>query len=221
MIEPLFNQMQVQQAIGLDFAAGVRTLMRQDPDIIMVGEIRDRETADMAIQAALTGHLVLSTLHTNDAPSAITRLLDIGVEPYLLTSTILGVLAQRLVRTLCPHCREAVPMEDEAWQQITLPWQAGKPELTYQARGCLECRMTGYAGRMGLYEMLTLTPAMRRLVDGNADLQLLREQAYRDGMKPLRVSGAIKVAAGQTSIEEVLKVAPPASAERPANTKAQ
>ncbi len=213
MIEPLFNQMQVQSAIGLDFASGVRTLLRQDPDIIMVGEIRDRETADMAIQAALTGHLVLSTLHTNDAPSAITRLLDIGIEPYLLTSTILGVMAQRLVRTLCPHCREAAPLDDEVWQQVTLPWQAAKPALAYYARGCLECRMTGYSGRMGLYEMLLMTPAMRKLIDTNADLQSLRDQAYRDGMKPLRVSGAIKIAAGQTTAEEVLKVAPPASAD--------
>jgi general secretion pathway protein E len=214
MIEPLFNQMQVQPAIGLDFASGVRTLLRQEPDIIMVGEIRDRETADMAIQAALTGHLVLSTLHTNDAPSAITRLLDIGVEPYLLTSTILGVMAQRLVRTLCPHCREATTVEDDLWQQVTLPWQATKPPAVYQARGCLECRMTGYMGRMGLYEMLSMTPLMRKLVDTGADLPSLRDQAYRDGMKPLRVSGAIKIAAGQTTPEEVLKVAPPASAER-------
>jgi general secretion pathway protein E len=219
MVEPLFNQMQVQPAIGLDFASGVRTLMRQDPDIIMVGEIRDRETADMAIQAALTGHLVLSTLHTNDAPSAITRLLDIGIEPYMLTSTVLGVMAQRLVRTLCPHCREAEPLEDKDWQQVTLPWQAPKPAVAYHARGCLECRMTGYSGRMGLYEMLMMTPAMRTLVDTNADLQSLREQAYRDGMKPLRVSGAIKIAAGHTTTDEVLKVAPPASAERASPAK--
>ncbi|MBM3394054.1 MAG: type II/IV secretion system protein [Betaproteobacteria bacterium] len=214
MVEPLFNQVQVQSAIGLDFATGVRTLLRQDPDIIVVGEIRDRETADMAIQAALTGHLVLSTLHTNDAPSAITRLLEIGIEPYLLTSTILGVIAQRLVRTLCPHCREATTLDEGSWQQVTLPWKTAKPERVYAARGCLECRMTGYTGRMGLYEMMIMTPTLRKMVETGADLQSLREQGYRDGMKPLRVSGAIKVANGQTSIDEVLIVAPPASSER-------
>ena len=133
MVEPQFNQMQVQASIGLDFAAGVRTLMRQDPDIIMVGEIRDHETAEMAIQAALTGHLVLSTLHTNDAPAAVTRLLDIGVEPYLLHSTILGVLAQRLVRTLCPQCREPVTLEEEAWRSLTLPWRLPLPQSSYAA----------------------------------------------------------------------------------------
>ena len=121
--------------------------MRQDPDIIMVGEIRDHETAEMAIQAALTGHLVLSTLHTNDAPSAVTRLLDIGVEPYLLHSTILGVLAQRLVRTLCPQCREPVTLEEEAWRSLTSPWRLPLPQSSYAARGCLDCRMTGYTGR--------------------------------------------------------------------------
>src|SRR5512134_1237124 len=134
MVEPQFNQMQVQPAIGLDFAAGVRTLMRQDPDIVMVGEIRDHETAEMAIQAALTGHLVLSTLHTNYAPSAITRLLDIGVEPFLLHSTILGVLAQRLVRTLCPQCREPVTLEEEPWRSLTYPWRLPLPQSSYAAR---------------------------------------------------------------------------------------
>ena len=128
MIEPLFNQMQVQPIIGVDFASGVRTLMRQDPDIIMVGEMRDRDTADMAVQAALTGHLVLSTLHTNDAPTAVTRLLDLGVPPYLLSSTLLGVMAQRLVRTLCPHCKKpADPPDDETWRMITSPWRADRP----------------------------------------------------------------------------------------------
>ena len=158
MVEPSFNQMQVHHAIGLDFAAGVRTLMRQDPDIIMVGEIRDLETAEMAIQAALTGHLVLSTLHTNDAPSAMTRLLDIGVPSYLLHSTILGVMAQRLVRTLCPHCREPGPIEDETWKLLISPWNAEKPAQVYYAKGCLECRMTGYMGRVGIYEIMVITP---------------------------------------------------------------
>ena len=214
MVEPQFNQMQVQPAIGLDFASGVRTLMRQDPDIVMVGEIRDRETADMAIQAALTGHLVLSTLHTNDAPSAITRLLDIGVEPFLLHSTILGVLAQRLVRTLCAHCREAATLDEAAWQALAQPWRIPLPQGTHVARGCLECRMTGYMGRIGIYEMMSMTPALQRKIKVDTDLAALRQQALRDGMKPLRLSGALKVAAGVTTIEEVLKVAPPVTLER-------
>jgi len=208
MVEPQFNQMQVHSAIGLDFASGVRTLMRQDPDIVMVGEIRDHETADMAIQAALTGHLVLSTLHTNDAPSAITRLCDIGVEPYLLHSTILGVLAQRLVRILCTHCREQTTIDETTWRSLSYPWRLPLPPAVFSARGCLECRMTGYAGRMGLYEMMLMTPALRKLVNAETDLAAVREQALRDGMKPLRASGALKEAAGLTSVEEVLKLAP-------------
>jgi general secretion pathway protein E len=214
MVEPQFNQMQVQGGIGLDFASGVRTLMRQDPDIIMVGEIRDMETAEMAVQAALTGHLVLSTLHTNDAPSAVTRLLDIGVEPFLLHSTVLGIMAQRLVRTLCPHCRETGSIDDDAWKSLTAPYQMPKPANAFVAKGCLECRMTGYMGRVGIYEMMTLSPAQRRLISAETDLNKVREQAMRDGMKPLRVSGALKVAAGMTTVEEVMKVAPPASGER-------
>jgi general secretion pathway protein E len=214
MVEPTFNQMQVHQGINLDFASGIRTLMRQDPDIIMVGEIRDLETADMAIQAALTGHLVLSTLHTNDAPSAVTRLLDLGVPPYLIQSTILGVMAQRLVRTLCPHCREAGEIEPDTWNMLISPWHADRPKQVYYAKGCLECRMTGYAGRVGIYEILLLTPGQRPLITGNTDASLIREQAYRDGMKPLRISGALKVAAGMTTVEEILKVAPPAGGDR-------
>ena len=209
MVEPLFNQMQVQHGIGLDFASGVRTLLRQDPDIIMVGEIRDSETAEMAIQAALTGHLVLSTLHTNDAPSAVTRLLDIGIPPYLINASILGILAQRLVRTLCPHCREEGSLEDEVWDTLVAPWRAPKPNRVYHAKGCLECRMTGYLGRVGLYEMLVMSPQVRELVGAGADLGDLRNHAYREGMKPLRIAGAMKVAAGATTVEEVLKVTPP------------
>src|SRR5438034_729298 len=159
MIAPEFNQMQVQPAIGVDFASGVRTLLRQDPDIIMVGEVRDRDTADMAVQAALTGHLVLSSLHTNDAPSAVTRLLDFGVPPYLITSTLLGVMAQRLVRTLCPHCKKLGDAPDEqAWRMLTAPFRADLPRQPYAQVGCLECRMTGYYGRVGLYEIMMLSP---------------------------------------------------------------
>jgi general secretion pathway protein E len=209
MISPQFNQMQVQQNIGLDFASGVRTLMRQDPDIIMVGEIRDLETAEMAIQAALTGHLVLSTLHTNDAPSAISRLLDLGVPPYLINATLLGVVAQRLVRTLCPHCREREALDTEAWEALVKPWKAAPPATANAPKGCLECRMTGYLGRIGLYEMLIMSPGLRKLIQPACDVAALREQAYKEGMKPLRISGAQKVASGLTTIEEVLKVAPP------------
>ena len=210
MVEPLFNQMQVQPQIGVDFENGVRTLMRQDPDIIMVGEIRDLATAEMAVQAALTGHLVLSTLHTNDAPTAITRLIDLGVPPYLVNSTVVGVMAQRLVRTLCPTCRtpaEAIP--DEEWAALTKPYRATKPALTYQAAGCLDCRMTGYRGRAGLYEVMLMTPEMRKLVNRGAGMDEIREQAFRDGMKPLRASGAHKIATGLTTVEEVERVAPP------------
>ncbi|MBI4189561.1 MAG: type II/IV secretion system protein [Betaproteobacteria bacterium] len=209
MIEPTFNQMQVQHNIGVDFASGIRTLMRQDPDIIMVGEIRDVETAEMAIQAALTGHLVLSTLHTNDAPSAVTRLLDIGMASYLLNSTVLGVMAQRLVRTLCPHCKEKRPLEDSAWEMLVAPWKAAKPETACVAIGCLDCRMTGYTGRVGIYEMMVLDNDLRNLITDTTNMEKLRETAYRQGMKPLRISGAMKVAAGITTIDEVMKVAPP------------
>ena len=203
------NQVQVRESIGLNFAAALRSFLRQDPNIILVGEIRDFETAEIAVKAALTGHLVLSTLHTNDAPTAVTRLLDLGVPPYLLSSTLLGVMAQRLVRTLCPHCRKpAEAPDDESWKALTSPWRADKPAGTMAPVGCLECRMTGYYGRIGLYEIMHITPAIRRLMTHDADDRALREQAYKDGMKPLRVSGAMKVAAGITTAEEVLKVAP-------------
>jgi general secretion pathway protein E len=214
MVEPMFNQMQVVHSIELNFAAGIRTLLRQDPDIIMVGEIRDLETAEMAVQAALTGHLVLSTLHTNDAPSAVTRLLDLGVPYYLLNSTLIGVMAQRLIRTLCTHCKEAGEITDEAWEMMVAPWKANKPAQVYYAKGCLECRMTGYMGRVGLYEMLTMSSELRRCVTTETDLENLAAQAFKEGMKPLRISGAAKVAAGLTTLDEVFKVAPPGTGER-------
>jgi len=215
MVEPMFNQMQVQHGIGVDFASGIRTLMRQDPDIIMVGEIRDLETAEMAIQAALTGHLVLSTLHTNDAPSAITRMLDIGVPPYLLQSTILGVMAQRLVRTLCPQCKEKQDLDDGVWEMLVAPWKASAPKgTTYVQKGCLECRMTGYMGRIGVYEMMVMTPELRKAVTAETDLDSLRDRAFREGMKPLRISGAMKIASGMTTIDEVMTAAPPGVGDR-------
>ncbi|HEX5336805.1 MAG TPA: GspE/PulE family protein [Gallionella sp.] len=209
MIEPSFNQMQVQHNIGLNFADGVRTLLRQDPDVIMVGEIRDAETAEMAIQAALTGHLVLSTLHTNDAPSAITRLLELGVPAYLLNSSLLGVMAQRLPRTLCPHCKTKGEISDEIWRELVSPWKAAKPAHVNVAVGCLECRMTGYRGRTGIYEMLPLSAELQRLVVKDADLAKIKALAQREGMKPLRLAGAEKVAAGLTTPEEIFKIAPP------------
>jgi general secretion pathway protein E len=214
MVEGTFNQMQVTPAIDLGFAEGLRALMRQDPDIIMVGEIRDLETAEMAVQASLTGHLVLSTLHTNDAPSAVTRMLELGIKPYLLNATLNGIMAQRLVRILCPHCKQKVELhraEDvHAWEGLVAPWKATRPAAVYKPVGCLECRMTGFIGRVGIYETLLYTSAIKEIVGVNGDLQKIREQAYREGMKALRISGAMKVAAGYTTIEEVLKTAPPA-----------
>ncbi|MDX1757655.1 MAG: GspE/PulE family protein [Marinobacter sp.] len=208
MVEPAFNQMQVQANIDLTFAASVRALLRQDPDIIMIGEIRDLETAEMAVQAALTGHLVLSTLHTNDAPSAITRMLELGIPPYLIRATVLGVMAQRLVRTLCPHCKAPRPLDEQAWRSLTKPWKAAAPEQVYQPTGCLECRNTGYLGRAGVYEILQLDSELRAQITDQCELEQLRRDAYRRGMKSLRLSGAQKVAAGQTTIEEILRVTP-------------
>jgi len=209
LVEPSFNQMQVQQKIGLDFATGVKTLLRQDPDIIMVGEIRDRETAEMAVQAALTGHLVLSTLHTNDAPSAIARLSEIGVPPYLITATLIGVVAQRLVRTLCPHCKQETSFDLLDWQALIKPWTTSPPEKISAAEGCLECRQTGFIGRVGIYEMMPINDDLKHEIGENFDLVKFRKVALRQGMKPLNLAGAQKVARGMTTIEEVLKVAPP------------
>jgi len=212
MVEPAFNQMQVQNVIDLGFAQGVRALMRQDPDIIMIGEIRDLETAEVAIQAALTGHLVLSTLHTNDAPSAITRMLDLGVPSYLLSATVLGVMAQRLVRILCPHCKkvhQASPVEETMWDQLVAPWKSNRPARFSRPVGCLDCRMTGYLGRVGLYEILMLSQDIKLAITEGKDIARIRDLAFREGMKPLRISGAMKVAAGVTTLAEVFKVAPP------------
>jgi general secretion pathway protein E len=208
LVEPAFNQMQVQHNIDLTFADGIRALMRQDPDIIMVGEIRDLETAEIAIQAALTGHLVLSTLHTNDAPSAITRLLDLGVPHYLIKATLLGVVAQRLVRRLCPHCRQQVEAHDKTWQELTAGWQIANPKQIYEPEGCLECRATGYMGRSGIYEIMTMNGPVKEHLQAQTDLVRLREAAMRNGMIPLRVAGARKVAEGTTSVDEVIRASP-------------
>ena len=214
MVEPAFNQMQVQPAIDLDFAGGVRTLLRQDPDIIMIGEIRDKETADVAAQAALTGHLVMSTLHTNDAPSAITRLQDIGLPSYLISATLLGVVAQRLVRTLCAHCKVQQALDSDAWASIVGDDEAFKaaPDFLMIGEGCDECRNTGYRGRQGIYEMLQITDDIRAAILPSVDHRQLRLHALRHGMTPLRLAGAIKVAAGSTTLSELLSVVPNVSA---------
>jgi general secretion pathway protein E len=209
LVEPSFNQMQVQHNIGLDFASGVKTLLRQDPDIIMVGEIRDRETAEMAVQAALTGHLVLSTLHTNDAPSAIARLIEVGVPSYLINATLIGVVAQRLVRKLCSHCKQETDLELLDWQALIKPWTTSPPDSISHSEGCLECRQTGFVGRIGIYEMMPITDSLKPEINDNFDLVKFRKAAVRQGMKPLNLAGAQKVARGLTTIEEVLKVAPP------------
>ncbi|MDU4059277.1 MAG: GspE/PulE family protein [Pseudomonas oryzihabitans] len=208
MVEDAFNQMQVQPNIEVTFASGVRALMRQDPDIIMIGEIRDLETAEMAIQAALTGHLVLSTLHTNDAPSSVSRLIELGVPYYLIRATVLGVMAQRLVRTLCPACKTPTELDPAAWQELTKPWNAPLPTGAMQPVGCPECRDTGYRGRAGVYEILTLSDSLRELVTADTDITALRRQAFKEGMRSLRLSGAQKIAAGFTTVEEVLRVTP-------------
>jgi len=208
MVEPAFNQMQVMDNIDLTFADGVRALLRQDPDIIMVGEIRDLETANMAIQAALTGHLVISTLHTNDAPSAVVRLMDLGVAPYLISATLLGVMAQRLVRTLCPHCKRDTHIDPEAWDALISPFKGKMPERIKMPVGCLECRKTGYLGRVGIYEIMVLSQELKDMIAHSAELNTIRKQALKEGMRTLRLSGAHKVATGLTTPEEVLRVAP-------------
>ena len=210
MIEPAFNQTQVQPQLDFNFAEGLRALMRQDPDIIMVGEIRDLETAEMAVQAALTGHLVFSTLHTNDAPSAVTRLMELGVPAYLINATLLGVLAQRLVRTLCRQCRtldESAPRHD--LEGVIKPWKINGNYRPFKPVGCVDCRMTGFMGRMGLYELLTVSEGFKATVGKEPSMDALRRQAVADGMRPLRLAGALRVAEGITTLEEVLTATPP------------
>ena len=208
MLEPSFNQMQVNHSIDLGFAEGIRALMRQDPDIIMVGEIRDQDTANMAIQAALTGHLVLSTLHTNDAPSSLTRLHDLGVQPFLTSATILGVLAQRLVRRLCPHCKQETFINDQEWKHLTFGYQFQMPNFVYKAVGCEACRDTGYKGRVGIYEFMPMSLELKQMLGREATLEQLKLQIQKEGVEPLRIAGARKVVQGETTLEEVLRVVP-------------
>ncbi len=213
MVEPAFNQMQVHHDIDVDFSQGVRALLRQDPDIIMIGEIRDKETAEIAIQASLTGHLVISTLHTNDASSAITRLQDIGVPSYLINATLLGVMAQRLVRTLCPHCKHAVEPNVEAWKELTVGFNISVPKLMFEPKGCDECRQSGYLGRQGIYELLKLDPLIKKVTTQGCEVANIRNQAIKNGMILLRISGAQKVAEGRTTIDEIMRVASPSMEE--------
>ena len=210
MIEPAFNQTQAQPQLDFGFTEGLRALMRQDPDVIMVGEIRDLATADMAVQAALTGHLVFSTLHTNDAPSAITRMMELGIPPYLLNATVLGVLAQRLVRTLCKLCKQPDPDANrEAVNEIIKPWKINGGYHPYKPVGCVDCRMTGFMGRMGIYELLTTSELFKAQVNKEPSIDAIRRQAVADGMRPLRLAGALRVAEGITTLEEVLTATPP------------
>jgi general secretion pathway protein E len=201
------NQIQVKPQIGLTFARALRSIVRQDPDVVMIGEMRDLETAEIAVQSALTGHLVLSTLHTNDAPSSVTRLLDMGVAGYLVTSVVNGVLAQRLVRKLCPHCRQAYQALPELVKQTRLDqFVAGGPATLYRATGCEHCRGTGYRGRVAIMEMLVMSDRIRSLVLKQADAREIAEAALAEGMETMYQDGLRKALAGLTSMEEVLRV---------------
>ncbi|HZL57826.1 MAG TPA: ATPase, T2SS/T4P/T4SS family, partial [Bryobacteraceae bacterium] len=191
------NQIHVNPAIGLTFAAGIRHIVRQDPDVIMIGEIRDRETADIAIRSALTGHFVFSTLHTNDAPSAVTRLTDMGVENYLISSSVVAVLAQRLVRLICGHCKESAGLSMTPF---------GEKIETFQGGGCEACNGSGNHGRAGIFELMELNDELRQLIMSNADAGRLTECARRKGMRNLREDGWMKVGLGNTTASEVTRV---------------
>jgi general secretion pathway protein E len=209
---PGINQMQAKPQIGLTFANALRSIVRQDPDVIMIGEMRDGETAQIAVQSALTGHLVLSTLHTNDAPGSIMRMIDMGVQDYLLTSAVNAIQAQRLVRKLCEHCKE----EYEPMREVVQRWQLDKlapagPVSLHRATGCKRCGNTGFTGRTAILEILHITDAIRQLVLGNADASAIRRLAIDEGMQPMREDGFRKVLAGITTLEEVLRVTPETS----------
>jgi general secretion pathway protein E len=201
-----FNQTAVQPQIGITFASTLRTLLRQDPDIIMVGEIRDPETADNAVQASLTGHLVLSTLHTNDAPTSITRLLDLGLPPFLINPTLRGIVAQRLVRKVCKHCAQPRLIRPDECVLIGLDYERLKDLTVYEGKGCPECRGTGYFGRTGIYELLDMTEEIRQAVTDKAAPSVIREIAVKDGMVNLRYAAIKKMFLGITTFEEVIRV---------------
>ncbi len=200
------SQVQVHEKAGMTFAAALRSILRQDPDTVMIGEIRDSETGTIAIEAALTGHLVLSTLHTNDAPSAVTRLTEMGIEPFLTASAITCVLAQRLARRLCPECKEQYTPEEDALTRVGFPFEPGNPPRIYRARGCKKCNDIGYRGRMGVHEVLTMSETLERMTVENASADDIRRQAVSEGMRTLRDDGFEKVLAGTTSIEEIMRV---------------
>lgn len=206
MVHEEFNQIAVQPKLGVTFGSILRNILRQDPDIIMIGEMRDLETAENAIQAALTGHLVLSTLHTNDAPSSIVRLLDLGVPPFLIQATLVGILAQRLVRKICPRCKEVFEIDAATLQEQGLDLGHESRYRLARGKGCQNCRNTGYRGRIGVFEVMPYTPALRRLTNETADMSGLREAAQAEGMQTLRQSAVQKLLKGVTTIEEVLRV---------------
>ena len=197
------GQMQVNPKIGLTFAAGLRSILRQDPDIMMVGEIRDLETAEMAVHASLTGHLVLSTLHTNDAPSAATRLIDMGIEPFLVSSSLVCVLAQRLVRTICPYCKESYAPSSQELNYLGIE---PPPSVLYRGKGCGKCLDKGYLGRTGIYELLEVTPEIRTLIAERKDAQTIKSAAMKSGFKPLQKNAVDKILSGTTTVEEVIRV---------------
>ncbi len=201
------GQVGVREKVGLTFAAALRSILRQDPDIVMIGETRDQETAQIAVQAALTGHLVLSTLHTNSAPASITRLIDMGIEPFLIASSVVMVVAQRLVRKLCPHCKKEYHPNKELLQRIGLSAKEAKEAKLYEPVGCDECNKTGYRGRVAIFEIMEMTPAIAKLTMERSETGIIREQAIKDGMIPLIKDGLRRIKDGLTTIEEVLAVA--------------
>ena len=203
---PGVGQIQVNSKIDLTFAQGLRSILRQDPDVIMVGEIRDSETAKIAVQAALTGHLVFSTLHTNDSSGALARLVEMGVEPFLAASALTGVLAQRLVRTVCPHCRKSYQPDKQSLTELFEGAEVPQHATFYRGRGCSHCMQVGYLGRTGIYELLEVTDPIRQLITGNADAATIRQQAVKLGLRTLRQAGLAKVLAGETTVEEILRV---------------
>ena len=206
MVYDDFNQTSVQPKVGITFASALRTILRQDPDIIMVGEIRDQETAQNAVQAALTGHLVFSTLHTNDASSSITRLVDLGIQPFLISSTLVGTMAQRLVRRVCEDCKQNRPLTMEEAGMLSLQAPPGKRIIVKEGAGCNRCRNTGYFGRSGIFEILPIDNAIRDLIDRGEDFLKIKDMAVKRGMRTLRQSALRKLAEGQTTFEEVIRV---------------
>jgi general secretion pathway protein E len=206
MVHEAFNQIAVQPVLDVTFGSILRNILRQDPDIIMIGELRDLETAQNAIQAALTGHLVLSTLHTNDAPSAITRLLDLGIPAFLIQSTLIGIIAQRLARKICPHCKEPFEVDSKDLNILGLKLNKKGPVKLYRGKGCLKCRGTGYLGRSGIFEVLPITESIKKMTTAETDLEALRAQARKEGMATLRENAVKKLFGGETTYEEVLRV---------------